>query len=163
MFCFSCVLFFTVLYFYSPDLEATKTSSTTNTVMLPTILFPLWLAQLWRAIPLNFQLPIAGLVYILVLVGVRTMDSWVRSLRKDPIALISHGFAILFGIVIAAQLLYFGITWLLAPLSTFAKSYQDACAVATTYTLPPMPFPKTYLTILLLVAIGMWRLGQLHI
>ena len=127
--------------------------------MLPTFLFPAWLAHLWWSLPLNFQLPISGLIYILVLLGIRTADSWVRSLRKDPIALISHGFAIIFVIAISVQLLYFGIVGVLTPLSNFARTYQDACAVATTFTLPTMPFPTFYLALLLVVIYGLWRLA----
>ena len=129
--------------------------------MLPTSLFPLWLAHIWWAIPLNFQIPIAGIIYIFAFMGIRTIDSWVRSLRKDPTALIMHGFVILFSSALAIQLLDLGLTWVLTPFSNFARTYSDACDVATTFELPPISFPKTYLIILLVAMIGMWRLGQL--
>ena len=154
---FKC-LFYTFLYLRTT--QSTLPITPTNS-MLHFNIFPVWLTQVWQSIPFTCQIPVAGLIFVAALSVARTLDGWVRSLRKDPIALASHISIFGFIFALAGQIIYFGATWLLAPFSSFTRNYHDACNVITTIPLPYVLFPKTYLVLLILVVLGTWWIGQL--
>ena len=109
---------------------------------------------------MNLQLPIAGIIYLTALWGIRTVDSWVKSLRKDPVTLVSHGFALVFLTAIGIQVFYFFIKWMLTPFGKFARTYDDTCAVTRTLTLPAMPIHTIYITLLLITILSTWWLSK---
>ena len=78
-------------------------------MMVPIFLFPTWLADIWWSTPLTVQYPLTVLICVLAFMGIRTINSWVKSWWKDPTELLAYFFIVLSLVAMVAQLGYFGL------------------------------------------------------
>ena len=128
--------------------------------MLPTFLFPIWLASFWHSVPYNYQIPFAIIFYIGVVVVARTLDQWVKSLRKDPIALLCHGMLVIFLVVILGRVGYNIISAAFEPISQIIITLKTSAE-----RLPSTPLPNSMsyilnLTIVSIACLITWWLGR---
>jgi hypothetical protein len=129
--------------------------------MLPVFLFPDWLATLWWSAPLSVQYPITVLIYVLTLLGIRTLNSWVTKLWKDPIELIAYISILLSLVIVVAQFGYFALNQVSAPLATFAQDLVATTSTITPLTAPAVPLFVAIVILVFIVILGMWWLSQL--
>ena len=95
-------------------------------------------AIVW-GLPLGYKIPLVALIGTLSLMGIRTVDHWVRSMRKDPIGLGCQGIVYLSLMALGFQLVYVGLCSIIAPL-TMAISSVRALVAASRPTGEPTKF-----------------------
>ena len=112
-----------------------------------------WVLGMWHALPYSLQVPIAITMLTCIFMATRALDSWVKSLRKDPIARLYY--FLLFGGVFAVgvQIIYFAFTWVAAPVQEIWDNYHDFALIPLTAPSPAIPPALIAIIIVLLLTI----------
>ena len=130
-------------------------------LMSPILVFPTWLVTLWDSAPLSMQYAVATLVVVAIVLGIRTIHSWVQSWWKDPIGLLARVLIVLCLVVIVAQLGICNFNQASAPVAAYVESLL---ASKDTLTPPTFVAALPYLaTAIFIVAgiLGTWWFGLL--
>ena len=110
--------------------------SSTSLNMPPPYSLAAWTVGLWYLLPYSVQVPIAIIAGVGVLAGWRTLDSWIRGLRKDPIKLGCQGLAWGCLAFIGIQLIYYTVMYTATPISEAVTSFYEAANASSRLAVP---------------------------
>ena len=129
--------------------------------MMPVFLFPNWLADLWWSAPPSMQYPLTVLTFIFALLGIRTINSWIRRLWKDPFELIAYAAILVSSVVVVAQLVYYVFNQVSTPIATFAQELYASTPQIPPPTAQTVPLLVALVILTLIILLGMWWFGLL--
>ena len=130
--------------------------------MFPHYSMAAWVIGVWHALPYSLQVPIAITIFTYPFMGFQSLDSWVKSLRKDPIHHLCWAVLVMGVGAVAVQLLYRTFTWAAVPVQEIWDTYNNVALIPLAASNPTIPSLLLAIIVLLPCIIPVtWWLAKL--
>ena len=117
--------------------------------MFPPYSLAAWLAGFWYELLYSYQMPSIVIVGACTFAVIQTIDSWIRSMKKDPIALFLYAIVFCGSTAIVGQLLFHAITFSAAPISQIVTTIKESAITRSASTQSISTGPITTLLIVI--------------